>query len=455
MSTVLIVDDDEYLRKQVYWALKGSYQIFQAQDRTQMHRIMGKTPIDSVLLDLRLPPEEDSPEEGMKALEEIRRINPEIKVIVMTADKKEETSLRAINNGAYDYFSKPFDLEEMEIVLKRALYIQSLERENRRLRQELEAKYEFANIVGKSKPMRHVFEMIDTVAQTDCTVLLRGESGTGKELVARAIHHKSLRRANPLIVVSCATVPETLLESELFGYEKGAFTDATTGKPGKFELASEGTILLDEIGDMSLAMQAKILRIIQERVFERLGAIRSIKADVRLIAATNKNLEKLMKKGAFREELYYRLNVVSIALPPLREKKEDIPLLVNHFLKRYNQIHHKKIKGISTEALKLLIDYDWPGNVRELENVIERTVVLGKGKIILPDDILLDSSLNHGEEMVSFSLGFSLKEGKKRLIKETLKAVNWNQSKAAKILGIHRHTLRRQIEKFGIREGEH
>lgn len=451
MNTVLVVDDDERLRKQVYWALKDSYRVFQAEDRPQTCQIIEETPVDLVLLDLRLPPAVDTPEEGMRALEEIRRTKPEIKVIVITAEKKEATCLSAIHSGAYDYFSKPFDLEEIRIVLKRALYRRNLERAIERRRLPLKERYQFANIVGKSEPMRQIFDTIGTLAKADCTVLLRGESGTGKELVARAIHYSSQRAESSFVPVNCAAIPESLLESELFGYEKGAFTGAVTRKLGKFELASGGTIFLDEIADMSLAMQAKILRVIQERSFERLGGARPIKIDTRLITATNKDLEKLMRKASFREDLYYRLNVVSIYLPPLRERKEDIPLLVSHFLRNYNRLNSKKIKGVSSQALKLLMDYDWPGNVRELENVIERAIVLGEGDIILPQDLSLKvGEKPSGSRFNSGSIDISLVEAEKRLIKKTLKLTHGNKTKAAKILGIHRNTLRRKISRLRI-----
>ena len=451
MKTVLVVDDDERLRKQVYWALKDSYRVLQAEDRPQAHQVIEEAPVDLMLLDLRLPPRVDTPEEGMKTLEEIRSAKPEIEVIVITADKKEETCLKAIENGAYDYFSKPFDLEEMRVVLKRALFRQNLERKVQRLRFQWEERYNFAGMVGKSEPMRQIFEVIGTLAQADCTVLVRGESGTGKELVARAIHYSSQRAGNPFVPVNCAAIPESLLESELFGYEKGAFTGATTRKPGKFELASGGTIFLDEIADMSLAMQAKILRVIQERTFERLGGTRPIKVDARVIAATNKVLEELMRKEAFREDLYYRLNVVSIYLPALRERKRDIPLLASHFLRKYNRVDDKNAKGISSQALKLLMDYDWPGNVRELENVIERAVVLGQGDMFLPSDLsrkVEEKPLKSG--VTSSSVDISLAEAEKRLIEDTLKLTHWNQTKTAKILRIHRNTLRRKIRRFKI-----
>ncbi|MEA1963690.1 MAG: sigma-54 dependent transcriptional regulator [Candidatus Aerophobetes bacterium] len=453
MNRVLVVEDNKNLRELIYQVLKDSYKIFQAEDRPQACQLIEKTPVDLVLLDLHLPPAVDTPEEGMRALEEIKKINPEIKVMVITGNKEKETSLRAINNGAYDYLSKPFDLEKMEIVIERALYIQSLERENQRLHKELSQKVEFANIIGKSNKMRSVFEMMRIVAQSGCNVLIRGESGTGKELVARTIHYNGPRQNKPFVAVNCAAIPEALLESELFGYEKGAFTDATRSKPGKFEIASGGTLFLDEIADMSSGMQAKILRAIQERTFERLGGTRPIKVDTRLIAATNKNLEELMMKEAFRQDLYYRLNVVSIYLPALREKKEDIPLLVNHFLRKYNRIDNKKIKGVSTEALKLLMDYDWPGNVRELENTIERAIVLGQGEILLAKDISLETGKEPLKSRItSSSMNISLAEAEKRLIQEVLKTTHWNQAEAAKLLGVHRNTLRRKIKYFKIHQ---
>ena len=450
MNRVLVVDDDERLRKQVYWALKDSYKVFQAEDRTQTHQVIEETPVDLVLLDLHLPPRVNTPEEGMKTLEEVRRAKPEIEIIVITADKKEETCLRAIENGAYDYFSKPFDLAEMRVVLKRALFRQNLEHKIQRLHLQLKERYNFAGMVGKSEPMRQIFEVIGTLAQAGCTVLLRGESGTGKELVARAIHYSSQRAGNPFVPVNCAAIPESLLESELFGYEKGAFTGATTRKLGKFELASGGTIFLDEIADMSLAMQAKMLRVLQEHTFERLGGIRSLKANVRLISATNKNLEKLIQAGSLREDLYYRLNVVCLQLPSLREKKQDIPLLIDHFLEKFNQLNHKKIKKVSSLAVDLLINYDWPGNIRELENVIERAVVLATGNTIFPGH--LPSHLD-GKKKSMLTLSFtdlSLKQTEKELIEKILQATGWNQSKAANKLGIHRNTLHSRIKKFGI-----
>ena len=451
MKTVLVVEDDKDVRRLIHRVLRDSYNILQAEDGPQARQVIKKTPVDLVLLDLHLPPALDTPQEGMKTLEEIRSIDPETKVIVMTADRERETALQAINNGAYDYFSKPLNFGEMKIVIKRALLFQSLEIENRCLREELSREAEFGNIVGKSNKMKSVFETIRVVAQSDCTVLIHGESGTGKEMVATAIHHSSPRRNEPYIALNCAAIPEALMESELFGYEKGAFTDATGGKPGKFELSSQGSLFLDEIADMSLTLQAKILRAIQDRTFYRLGGTRSIKVNTRVIAATNKNLQELMAKRAFREDLYYRLNVVSIRIPPLRQRKEDIPSLTNHFIRKHNKTNKKKVKRISSQGLKLLMDYDWPGNVRELENIIERAIVLGQSDILLPKDISLEKEHKSLESEIPSSLTVtSVAETEKRLIREILKTTYWNQTEAAKLLGIHRNTLRRKIKHFGI-----
>jgi len=451
MHSILIVDDDESQRKQIYWALKDYYELFEAGNRLETLQIVNESPVDLVLLDLRLPPQENTPEEGIKLLKEIKRAHSEISVVVVSADDDRKTSLEAVKDGAYDYFIKPLDLEEVKVVLKRALYMRSLEQENERLQRELENRYTFTEIVGKSKKMGRTFKLIRKVALSNCSVLLRGESGTGKELAARAIHYNSLRKEKPFVPVNCAALPEALLESELFGYEKGAFTDATTRKLGKFEVASGGTIFLDEIADMSLSMQAKILRVAQEQSFERVGGIKSVKVDFRLITATNKDLEKAIAKGLFREDLYHRLNVVTIYLPPLRQRKEDIPLLASYFLKRYNRVNGRRIKTISAEALELLIDYEWPGNVRELENVIERAVVLTNNNVISPDDISLRSQKGTSDSKdISSAQALSLVKGEKSLIQRALESAHGNQTKAALLLGIHRNTLRRKIRYLKI-----
>jgi len=451
MNSILIVDDDERQRKQIYWALKDYYELFQAANRVETLQIVNEHPVDLVLLDLHLPPREDTAEEGMKLLREIKKVHSEISVVVITADGDKKTSLEAVERGACDYFTKPLDLEEVKVVLKRALYMQSLQQENERLQQQLESRYTFTSIVGNSQKMQESFRLIKKVVRSNCSVLLQGESGTGKELVARAIHYNGPRKEKTFVPVNCAALPEALLESELFGYEKGAFTGAGARKLGKFEVASEGTIFLDEIADMSLPMQAKILRVIQEQSFERVGGTKSVKVDFRLITATNKDLEKAMAKGLFREDLYHRLNVVTVHLPPLRQRKEDIPLLANCFLKRYNRVNGEKVKTISAEVLDLLVDYEWPGNVRELENVIERAVVLSSNDVILPEDILLRPWKSTSDsEIISSPRSISLVAGEKALIQKALKTTHWNQTKAAKLLGIHRNTLRRKTKYLKI-----
>ncbi len=451
MNSILIVDDDKRLRNQVYWALKDYYELFQAANRVETLQIIREHPVDLVLLDLHLPPREDTPEEGMELLREIKRVYSEISVVVITADGDKKTSLEAVKHGACDYFTKPLDLEEVKVVLKRALSMQSLQQENDRLQRQLESRYTFTNIVGKSQKMQEGFRLIKKVALSNCSVLLQGESGTGKELVARAIHYNSPRKKKTFVPVNCAALPEALLESELFGYEKGAFTGAGARKLGKFEIASGGTVFLDEIADMSLSMQAKILRVVQEQSFERVGGTKSVKVDFRLITATNKDLEKAIAKGLFREDLYHRLNVVAIYLPPLRQRKEDIPLLANYFLKRYNRVNGQKVKTISDEALDLLMDYEWRGNVRELENVIERAVVLTNNDVILPEDILLRPCKRISDsQIISSPRSISLVEGEKALIQKALKTTHWNQTRAAKLLGIHRNTLRRKIKYLKI-----
>ncbi len=451
MNSILIVDDDKRLRNQVYWALKDYYELFQAANRVETLQIIREHPVDLVLLDLHLPPREDTPEEGMELLREIKRVYSEISVVVITADGDKKTSLEAVKHGACDYFTKPLDLEEVKVVLKRALSMQSLQQENDRLQRQLESRYTFTNIVGKSQKMQEGFRLIKKVALSNCSVLLQGESGTGKELVARAIHYNGPRKEKTFVPVNCAALPEALLESELFGYEKGAFTGAGARKLGKFEIASGGTVFLDEIADMSLSMQAKILRVVQEQSFERVGGTKSVKVDFRLITATNKDLEKAIAKGLFREDLYHRLNVVAIYLPPLRQRKEDIPLLANYFLKRYNRVNGQKVKTISDEALDLLMDYEWRGNVRELENVIERAVVLTNNDVILPEDILLRPCKRISDsQIISSPRSISLVEGEKALIQKALKTTHWNQTRAAKLLGIHRNTLRRKIKYLKI-----
>jgi len=447
-ATILIVEDDEHLRKQMYWALKEEYEVLEAGDATSAIKMLEKTSfVDGVLLDLHLPPNTKGPEEGLKLLSYIRDFYPDTGIIVMTGSKNRKAPQEAIKLGVRDFFSKPFELDELKLTLKRVLHMLHLEKKVKIMQQELERKYSFKNIVGKSKKMKDVFELVSKIAPTSSTILIRGESGTGKELIAKAIHYSSPRKNFAFVPVNCAALPEGLLEAELFGHEKGAFTDATFKKKGMFEIADKGTIFLDEIADMSLMMQAKILRVLQEKNFTRLGSTKPIKTDVRVVAATNKDIEKMIKEGKFREDLYYRLNVVTISIPPLRERKEDIPLLVQHFLTGYSTLHKKKIKGISSEVMEKLCEYHWPGNVRELENVIERAVILSNGNVITLGDLPpnLQPAFFRQEP---FPL--SLNETEKKLIISALHSAQGNQSKAARILGIHRNTLRRKIKKYNI-----
>ncbi len=447
-EAVLIIEDDKYLRRQIYWALKDEYRILEADDAVSARKIMDKSsPLDAVLLDLHLPPKPGTPEEGLKLLAYLRSFYSETGVIVMTGSRSQKAPQEAIRLGVQDFFSKPFDLDELRLTLRRVLYMLRLRRKVKKMQKELEEKYRFANLVGKSKKMQELFHLVYKIAPTSCTVLIRGESGTGKELISRAIHSHSPRKENPFVPVNCAALPENLLEVELFGHEKGAFTDASYKKEGMFEVADKGTIFLDEISDMSLRMQAKILRVIQERSFYRLGGTKPVQVDVRILAATNKDLEEMMKKGSFREDLYYRLNVISITIPPLRKRKEDIPLLAQHFLTKYTALHGKRVRSISPYVMDRLSRYEWPGNVRELENAMERAIILSSGETILFEDLppYLQPSLSREKSSSS-----SLEEVEKKLILDTLRAVKGNQTRAAELLGIHRNTLRRKLKRYHI-----
>jgi two-component system response regulator PilR (NtrC family) len=374
INKILIVDDDPALQEQLAWALKHDFELVQCLDRESALKAAASEAPDLVLLDLHLPPT-NLLDDGLKNIGEIRRANPEAVVIVMTGDEKTGTPLRAIEEGAYDYFRKPIDLPELRIIINRALERQRIERENTRLRKEIESRYSFSTIIGSSEPMMEVFEAIRRVADSSATVILRGESGTGKELVAKAIHYNSGRRSGPFVSVNCSALPEGLIEAELFGHEKGAFTGALGLVEGRFERADGGTLLLDEIGALGQPLQSKLLRVLEEREFTRVGGKNPIKVDIRLISATNENLEDAVAAGRFREDLYYRINVVPINLPPLRERREDIPLLTEHFIRRFSEEHGLK-KQMDTEALHYLMDYSWKGNVRELENLIQRVVLM-------------------------------------------------------------------------------
>ena len=383
METILIVDDEKnYLLVLEALLRDAGYEVITCDNASEALEITTSHDLDLVITDMRMPGVD-----GMEFLVQLRGLQPEIPVIMMTAYATVEKAVEAMKRGAFDYVTKPFKNEELILTIRKALEMHRLKQENRLLSQELQERFKFGNIVGKSKVMRQVYEIIEKVAQTRASVLIIGESGTGKELIARAIHFNSPRSDKPFVSVNCSALPETLLESELFGHERGAFTGAVTRRKGRFELAHNGTLFLDEVGDMSPALQVKLLRVLQEMRFERVGGTATLQVDARLVAASNRDLKREVELGRFREDLYYRLKVVHINVPPLRERRDDIPLLVHHFLRKVARINGLPVKNVSHEALKYLYQYDWLGNVRELENVIERAVILCDGDEIRPQDL--------------------------------------------------------------------
>jgi two-component system response regulator AtoC len=439
---ILVVDDEAIVRESLSdWLKDAGYQVFTAENGPKALEIIGREQMGIVITDLVMP--------GMDGIELMRRakqIQPDIEVIIITAYGSIPTAIAAMKDGAYDYIEKPFCPERAELLVKKLAEHQELVEENLSLRQKLEDRYRFENIIAKSSKMQRVIEVIKVVAKSNATVLITGESGTGKELVARAIHSQSHRRNKPFVAVSCAALPESLLESELFGHEKGSFTGAYAQKKGKFEFANGGTLFLDEVGEMSANIQVHLLRVLEEKEFTRVGGNEPIRVDVRVISATNKDLRKAIEKQEFREDLYYRLNVVNIELPPLRERKEDVPLLAEHFLHKFAMGNKKEITGFSHEALEFVLDYDWPGNVRELENAIERAVILAKDSIItivdLPQENLPLARLA--------STGKNLKEVEKNHVLNVLRETGGNYSEAARILGISRMTLYNKAREYGF-----
>ncbi len=444
---LLIVDDDEITCNLLEEVLsKEGYRVDQALDGREAISKGDQKHYDVVLTDIKM-----IGVDGMEVLKAYRQKSPETIMIMMTAFGSIETAILAIKEGAYDYVSKPFKLDEIKLAIQRALDQRRLLQENLLYRQELITKYKLENIVGRSPQMLQVYKTIARVAESRSTVLLIGESGTGKELVARAIHFNRPRAPRAFIVVDCGSLAETLLESELFGHVRGAFTGAITNKKGLFEEADSGTCFLDEVGDISLAMQAKLLRVLQEHEIKRVGGTETIKVDVRIVAATNKNLEQLITEKRFREDLFYRLNVVSLHLPPLRDRVEDIPLLAEHFLRKFAEINQKPVSRISPEALEMLSRFGWPGNARELENVVERAVTLSQHSIILPED--LPARMRTEPAMVNANIlpsHISLSELEKLYIQKVLEQTGWNKKKAADILGIDRRTLYRMASRYGI-----
>ncbi|AEF94030.1 two component, sigma54 specific, transcriptional regulator, Fis family [Desulfotomaculum nigrificans CO-1-SRB] len=449
---ILVIDDEEHM----CWALeKGlrqeGYQVLTATRGKQGLELIRNEVPSLVILDLKMP-EMD----GLEVLVRAKEMMPKLPVIMITAHGTIDTAIEAMKLGATDYITKPFDLDELKLVVKQALMVNQLEVEVNFLRSELSQKYD--RIVGNSQAIQDVCTLIEKVADSNATVLITGESGTGKEVTALTIHQLSSRRDKPFVPINCAALPESLLESELFGHEKGAFTGAVARKLGRFELANEGTLFLDEITEMPLSMQVKLLRVLQEKTFERVGGTESIQVDVRVIAATNRDPMECIKKGTFREDLYYRLNVLPIKLPPLRERVEDIPLLVMHFLKKFNP---SKEPAISPDAMGLLSTYQWPGNIRELQNVIERAVILSQGQEIKPYHLpkeIQKTDTNKGSEEQNTGLvinfpdqGISLEELEKELILKALEKSNGNQTKASQLLGITRSALLYRAQKYQIK----
>lgn len=442
MPRILVVDDEQPMRESLNdWLKEDGYRVGLAASGQEAIDMASKEPWDVILLDLKMPGMD-----GLKALKKLKEIRPDAEVLMMTAYATVETAVQAMKEGAFDYLVKPFDPNEVEVQIKKILAHKELVLENILLRRKLEEAYQFDEIIGKSDAMQSIFEMISRVAPTDSTVLITGESGTGKELIARAIHGNSHRCFMPFIAVSCGALPDSLLESELFGYEKGAFTGAEHTKKGRFEMAHRGTLFLDEIGDVSLKTQVNLLRVLQQKEVQRLGSEKMMEVDVRIISATNRDLAQAIREKRFREDLYYRLNVIHIEVPPLRERKEDIPLLIDAFIRKYCLEMNREEVKVGVSAMAQLMSYDWPGNVRELENVIERALVIGKGKEILPDDLPFPRKQTMPEAFPK-----SLKLMEKAHIERVLEAAEWNISQTARDLDIDRQTLYNKLEKYGIK----
>jgi len=449
-NTVLVVDDDPAHRTMLRTLLTGwGYAIEEADDGSSAIESVLERAFDLILMDIRMVKVS-----GLEALAEIKALNPAIPIIIMTAYSSVETAVEALKSGAYDYLTKPLDFDELRLVMERAMEHTHLREENRLLRETLGTHFDTRHIVGRSAPMMRLMETVAQVAPSEATVLITGESGTGKEMIAGAIHFNSLRKDGPFVKINCAAITETLLESELFGHEKGAFTGAHRQKEGRFRQAHGGTLFLDEISEMSLAMQVRLLRVLQEREITRVGGEEVIKVDVRIIAATNKDLAREIEEGRFREDLYYRLNVVALEMPPLRERREDIPLLAQHFLKVLSRDNRKNIKGFTPQAMDRLVKYDWPGNVRELMNAVERGVVLSRSEYMDEEVLSLISSDESSSQDISSGDGLNadmlLDEVEKTTILKTLESAGGNKSEAARRLGITRRTLHKRLKLYGV-----
>lgn len=462
MKNILVVDDEESLR----WVLKKGlekrgYNVHTAENGRTALSFLSKNEYLLIFLDIFLPDIN-----GLKLLEDIKKEREDIVVVIMTAQGTMKSTIEAMQKGAYDYITKPFDMEEIYLLIDRIENLKRLEKRVCTLEEELKTKYDAGEIIGKSQKMKEVFKMIGRAASSDATVFITGESGTGKELVAKALYMSSKRSKGPFIAVNCAAIPKELIESELFGYEKGAFTGAAELREGKFELADGGTLFLDEIGDMDISLQAKLLRVIQEREFYRIGGRIPIKVDVRIITATNQDIDSAIREKRFREDLYHRLNVITISLPPLRERREDIPILAKHFLKRFSNELNSNVKNITDDAIDILKSHEWKGNVRELENIIKRAIVISSSDSIISEhlpfnaDLRLKAAAKSNTDFILAKVQDTIGKGnlyneiigevEKELLGVILKKTEWNQLKAAEILGINRNTLSRKIKELGI-----
>jgi two-component system response regulator AtoC len=444
--TILIVDDERNTREGLDRALRGRYDVLLAEDAPKAMETLESTPVDMLLTDLKMPGAD-----GMSLLRRALSLTHPPVGIVMTAYGSIENAVQAMQAGAYHYVTKPVNLDELELVLQRALNTRRIEAENINLHEQLDKKFGMENIAGQSSAMQQVFDTVQQVAPSRATVLITGETGTGKELIAHAIHNLSPRKNGPFVAVHAAALSSTLLESELFGHEKGAFTGAVERRVGRFELADGGTLFLDEVGEIEPAMQVKILRVLEERAFERVGGSKTLQVDVRLIAATNRDLKKLVSEGKFRDDLFYRLSVVAVNLPPLRERREDIPLLVRTFLDEFSRENNKTVRELTPEALNVLMAYDWPGNVRELRNAVEQMVVLARADRLTVRDV--PAAIRGGADLTKISVvrtGMTVEEAERQLIIQALKETGGNRTRAAKKIGISRRTLHRKLKQYGL-----
>ncbi len=448
--TILIVDDERNTREGLERALQNRYDVRLAEDVARATQILESEPVDVLLTDLRMPGDD-----GMKLLRRAQSLTEPPVCIMMTAYGSIENAVAAMQAGAQHYLTKPVNLDELELVIQRALDSRRMSAENINLRSQLDKKFGMENIVGESPAMQRVFEIVQQVAPSRVTVLITGETGTGKELIAHAIHNLSPRKNGPFVAVHAAALPTSLLESELFGHEKGAFTGAVERRLGRFELADGGTLFLDEIGELEPAMQVKILRVLEERTFERVGGQKTISTDVRLVAATNKDLKKLVNENKFRDDLYYRLSVVTVELPPLRQRREDIPLLVRSFLAEFSRENHKNVTELTQEAVNVLMAYDWPGNVRELRNAVEQMVVLARGERLTVRDV--PATIRGGADLTKIAVvrpgtTMTVEEAERQLIVQALKETSGNRTAAAQKIGMSRRTLHRKLKKYGLEE---